>query len=226
MKNVAGMNVELTVEERNLLSVAYKNVIGARRASWRIISSIEQREENKGGEEKLKMIREYRQTVGQQQNKLSICVFVSRLSAALRRAPIVPDMFLLWKSISELQPLMWNHFSHINNTRYIMSTYWTDCIWVIVGKCCTLSCFYEGEIRAGYYSGRGQSVSERWERPLDCSQGPNGIQRWVIPLLHLHFVSSSLSPSGGGTHFFFYHHSSARWADCKNSHHTDPHTGA
>ncbi|KAK7823536.1 14-3-3-like protein c [Quercus suber] len=38
---------ELTVEERNLLSVAYKNVIGARRASWRIISSIEQKEEIK-----------------------------------------------------------------------------------------------------------------------------------------------------------------------------------
>ncbi|KAF3796003.1 14-3-3-like protein A [Nymphaea thermarum] len=34
---------ELTVEECSLLSVAYKNVIGARRASWRIISSIEQR---------------------------------------------------------------------------------------------------------------------------------------------------------------------------------------
>ncbi|EDL12837.1 tyrosine 3-monooxygenase/tryptophan 5-monooxygenase activation protein, epsilon polypeptide, isoform CRA_a, partial [Mus musculus] len=60
MKKVAGMDVELTVEERNLLSVAYKNVIGARRASWRIISSIEQKEENKGGEDKLKMIREYR----------------------------------------------------------------------------------------------------------------------------------------------------------------------
>lgn len=57
------MDVELTVEERNLLSVAYKNVIGARRASWRIISSIEQKEENKGGEDKLKMIREYRQMV-------------------------------------------------------------------------------------------------------------------------------------------------------------------
>ncbi|KAL0361768.1 UNVERIFIED_CONTAM: 14-3-3-like protein 16R [Sesamum radiatum] len=39
---------EMTVEERNLLSVAYKNVIGARRASWRIISSIEQKEESRG----------------------------------------------------------------------------------------------------------------------------------------------------------------------------------
>jgi len=43
MKRVASMDVELTVEERNLLSVAYKNVIGARRASWRIITSIEQK---------------------------------------------------------------------------------------------------------------------------------------------------------------------------------------
>ena len=54
------MDVELTVEERNLLSVAYKNVIGARRASWRIITSIEQKEENKGAEEKLEMIKTYR----------------------------------------------------------------------------------------------------------------------------------------------------------------------
>ena len=41
MKSVASMNAELSVEKRNLLSVAYKNVIGARRASWRIISSLE-----------------------------------------------------------------------------------------------------------------------------------------------------------------------------------------
>ena len=63
MKAVASLDVELTVEERNLLSVAYKNVIGARRASWRIISSIEQKEENKASEEKLKMIRTYRDQV-------------------------------------------------------------------------------------------------------------------------------------------------------------------
>merc|ERR1711991_517303 len=48
MKQVAALKVELTVEERNLLSVAYKNVTGSRRASWRIVSSIEQKEENKG----------------------------------------------------------------------------------------------------------------------------------------------------------------------------------
>ncbi|CCK71251.1 14-3-3 family protein BMH1 KNAG_0G01940 [Huiozyma naganishii CBS 8797] len=48
MKAVASAGQELSVEERNLLSVAYKNVIGGRRASWRIVSSIEQKEEAKG----------------------------------------------------------------------------------------------------------------------------------------------------------------------------------
>jgi 14-3-3 protein epsilon len=60
MKEVAKLGVELTVEERNLLSVAYKNVIGARRASWRIVSSIEAKEENKGNEGQVKKIKEYR----------------------------------------------------------------------------------------------------------------------------------------------------------------------
>lgn len=46
MKTVATYDTELTVEERNLLSVAYKNVIGVRRSSWRIVSSIEQKEED------------------------------------------------------------------------------------------------------------------------------------------------------------------------------------
>lgn len=54
---------ELTVEERNLLSVAYKNVIGARRASWRIISSIEQKEESRGNEDHVSVIRDYRSKI-------------------------------------------------------------------------------------------------------------------------------------------------------------------
>jgi len=63
MKKVAIADGELTVEERNLLSVAYKNVIGARRASWRIISSIEQKEDGKGSEAKVEMIKKYRNQV-------------------------------------------------------------------------------------------------------------------------------------------------------------------
>jgi 14-3-3 protein epsilon len=63
MKKVACSNVELTVEERNLLSVAYKNVIGARRASWRIISSIQQKEENKGNQKHVEQIKEYRSKI-------------------------------------------------------------------------------------------------------------------------------------------------------------------
>ena len=63
MKRVASSDQELTVEERNLLSVAYKNVIGARRASWRIVSSIEQKEESKGNEVQVKMIKGYREKI-------------------------------------------------------------------------------------------------------------------------------------------------------------------
>ncbi|MCJ1299041.1 14-3-3 protein [Hypocenomyce scalaris] len=63
MKNVASADQELSVEERNLLSVAYKNVIGARRASWRIVTSIEQKEESKGNESQVGLIKEYRQKI-------------------------------------------------------------------------------------------------------------------------------------------------------------------
>ncbi|XP_022330189.1 14-3-3 protein zeta-like isoform X1 [Crassostrea virginica] len=41
MKKLVENYKPLTNEERNLLSVAFKNVVGARRSSWRVISSIE-----------------------------------------------------------------------------------------------------------------------------------------------------------------------------------------
>ncbi|XP_037656177.1 14-3-3 protein zeta/delta-like [Choloepus didactylus] len=60
MKSVTEQAAELSNEERNLLSVAYKSVVGARRSSWRVISSIEQKME---GAEKKEMAREYREKI-------------------------------------------------------------------------------------------------------------------------------------------------------------------
>ncbi|AET38991.1 uncharacterized protein Ecym_3513 [Eremothecium cymbalariae DBVPG len=71
MKAVASSGHELSVEERNLLSVAYKNVIGARRASWRIVSSIEQKEEAKEKSEyQVKLIRTYRSKIESELTKI------------------------------------------------------------------------------------------------------------------------------------------------------------
>ena len=48
MKAVGDEGSELSVEERNLLSVAYKNTVGSRRAAWRIISSVRAKGEIQG----------------------------------------------------------------------------------------------------------------------------------------------------------------------------------
>jgi 14-3-3 protein epsilon len=41
MNKVVQAKADLSVEERNLLSVAYKNTIGSRRTAWRALSTIE-----------------------------------------------------------------------------------------------------------------------------------------------------------------------------------------
>ncbi|KAK6291015.1 14-3-3 protein beta/alpha-A [Coregonus clupeaformis] len=61
MKAVTEEGTQLSNEERNLLSVAYKNVVGARRSSWRVVSSIEQKTE--GSEKKQAMAKEYREKI-------------------------------------------------------------------------------------------------------------------------------------------------------------------
>ncbi|XP_047460658.1 14-3-3 protein beta/alpha-like [Mugil cephalus] len=48
---------ELSNEERNLLSVAYKNVVGARRSSWRVVSGLELKAEDTA---KGALIKEYK----------------------------------------------------------------------------------------------------------------------------------------------------------------------
>merc|ERR1712187_82407 len=71
MEKVGKSPGELSVEERNLLSVAYKNAVGSRRAAWRIITSVEQKEKSKGNEENATWAKEY---CGKVENELqTIC---------------------------------------------------------------------------------------------------------------------------------------------------------
>ncbi|XP_017724431.1 PREDICTED: 14-3-3 protein eta isoform X1 [Rhinopithecus bieti] len=60
---VTELNEPLSNEDRNLLSVAYKNVVGARRSSWRVISSIEQKTMADGNEKKLEKVKAYREKI-------------------------------------------------------------------------------------------------------------------------------------------------------------------
>jgi len=63
MKNIAFLDRELTVEERSLFSSGYKNVIGAVRSSWRIVSSAEEKEKSKGKAANVALTRKYRQNL-------------------------------------------------------------------------------------------------------------------------------------------------------------------
>ncbi|CAC5370446.1 YWHAB_Q_Z [Mytilus coruscus] len=61
----------LTDEERNLLSVAYKNVVGTRRSAWRVIASLEQKAIDKKEEEKkLKLSTKYREKIETELNDI------------------------------------------------------------------------------------------------------------------------------------------------------------
>merc|ERR1712048_995435 len=70
MEAVGKQPDELSVEERNLLSVAYKNAVGSRRAAWRIITSVEQKEKTKGNEEQAKWAKEYCLSVEKELNEI------------------------------------------------------------------------------------------------------------------------------------------------------------
>jgi 14-3-3 protein epsilon len=68
MKKVVSFGQELSVEERNLLSVAYKNSIGPRRTAWRALSSIEKKEEAKNSKN-LPLLKAYKKKIEDELNK-------------------------------------------------------------------------------------------------------------------------------------------------------------
>lgn len=69
MKQATETGAELTTDERNLLSVSFKNVVSCRRSAWRIISAIEQK--LKPSDDKQKTVREYREKI--EKELMDIC---------------------------------------------------------------------------------------------------------------------------------------------------------
>ncbi|XP_004073849.1 14-3-3 protein beta/alpha-B [Oryzias latipes] len=67
MKAVTEKSSELNNEERNLLSVAYKNVVGARRSSWRVVSSMEQKSDDSS---KAALAKDYREKIETELNDI------------------------------------------------------------------------------------------------------------------------------------------------------------
>ena len=60
VKLVVPASGDLTIEERNLLSVAYKNVVGSRRASWRTLQTLEESSKQSETEPLVKISQSYR----------------------------------------------------------------------------------------------------------------------------------------------------------------------
>lgn len=56
---------------RSMISVAYKNLVGARRASWRILQSVEQSELSKNNEKRVALIQKYRSAVEKELDDVS-----------------------------------------------------------------------------------------------------------------------------------------------------------
>jgi len=59
MEAVVRASYQLSLEERSLLAVACKNAVGSRRAAWRVVTSVEEKEKTKGNDNQVGYAREY-----------------------------------------------------------------------------------------------------------------------------------------------------------------------
>ncbi|KAG9451490.1 hypothetical protein H6P81_011455 [Aristolochia fimbriata] len=69
------MGSQLTAAETTALSVSYKHVVGQRRAALRALASIKQKEEAKGNEQNVRMIKDYMQKIQEDISKISNDIF-------------------------------------------------------------------------------------------------------------------------------------------------------
>lgn len=80
MRKVASLETEMSIEERNLLSVAYKNAVGSRRSSWRSLQSIEMQFKSSGNWTAVERVKQYSSKIESEIEQL--CVQVLELIEA------------------------------------------------------------------------------------------------------------------------------------------------
>ena len=85
-ESTVGNDRPLSDEERNLLSVAYKNVVGARRSAWRVVHSMIEKESD---EDKRKCIEAYQERIKKELEDICkevlVSLFPSRYQYVCRR---------------------------------------------------------------------------------------------------------------------------------------------
>jgi len=80
------MGKDLSNDERNLISVAYKNSIGARRTAWRSLVAIEAKDQEKGGKHQ-EIIKQYKKKVEQELEKIAQEVIATLDNYLIKNAP-------------------------------------------------------------------------------------------------------------------------------------------
>lgn len=107
MKQIAEMDEEMTDDERNLLSVAFKNVVGAHRTSWRLICDVEHK--TQGDPSRIEMIKEYKKKIESELDK-----------SCLETLSLI-DKYLIPKS-KDVESSVFNHKMKADYLRYMAET--------------------------------------------------------------------------------------------------------
>ena len=80
------MGKDLNNEERNLISVAYKNSISSKRTAWRSLVAIEAKDQEKGGKH-LEIIKQYKKKIEQELEKCALDVISVLDNFLIKTAP-------------------------------------------------------------------------------------------------------------------------------------------
>ena len=121
-------------EQRNLLSVAYKNVIGAPRASWRILTTLEnsaREDDTQHKEQKVEVAEKYRKQVEEELN--DICKEV--LSVVEK---------LITGAVDDESKVFYYKMQVCLNLKLHICTYYYFLVYIIISDLIIMACTSQG----------------------------------------------------------------------------------